>query len=205
MSKKLTILVDLDSITADLQEKWYEAYNAEYDDNITNDDILTWDTHKYVKPECGKRIYKYFTPSLFKSLNPIKGAIKGLKALVDAGHEVVFVTASPKGCSEAKFSWVKEHCPFIKEVIMAHKKYLILGDVLIDDSPSNIISYREHHPHANIFTIAYPYNESVEGLTDLRLGSWRDTEAAWEGFVKAIEELAFNSETGDSKPSHVTE
>ena len=63
-NEKLTILVDMDSIAADLQEKWYGAYNKRYNDTITVDDILSWDTHKYVKPECGKKIYKYFTPSI---------------------------------------------------------------------------------------------------------------------------------------------
>lgn len=203
--KKLTILVDLDSITANLQEKWYEAYNKEYNDNITCDDILTWDTHLYVKKECGKSIYKYFTPQLFASLNPIAGAIPALKALVNTGHEVVFVTASPQFCADAKFAWVKKHCPFIKEVIMAHKKYLIQGDVLIDDSPSNIRTYREHHPNANIFTIAYPYNKAVAKHTDLRLGSWKNPEVAWKGFVEAIEELSYNRYVSDTEEcSHIT-
>lgn len=184
----------MDSITADLQKSWYAAYNKDYNDNITNDDILTWDTHLYVKPECGKKIYSYFRPKMFAELEPIAGAIPALRKLVEAGHEVVFVTASPHGCADAKFAWAKKHCPFIDEVIMSHKKYLVHGDVLIDDSPKNIKAYRTVHPNANIFTIAYPYNKDVAKYTDLRLGSWREPEVAWEAFVEAIEELSFNEE-----------
>lgn len=193
--EKLTILCDMDSISADLQRSWYGAYNEEYDDSITVDDILTWDTHKYVKKECGKAIYKYFTPELFRNLKPIVGAIEGLRRLVNAGHQVIFLTHSPVGCRDVKEAWAKEHFPFVSEMICANSKYLINGDVLIDDSPKNIIEYRQHHPNTNIFTIAYPYNEEVESLTDLRLGSWRDTEVAWAGFVEAIEEITFNRAT----------
>ena len=77
---------------------------------------------------------------------------------------------------------------------MAHKKYWVQVDVLIDDFPKSIRQYREVHPNANIFTIAYPYNEDVAKYTDLRLGSWRDPEVAWEAFVEAIDELSYNKE-----------
>lgn len=194
--KKLTILVDMDSIVANLQEKWYAAYNEEWDDNIGPDDIMSWETHLYVKPECRKKIYSYFTPELFRSLNPIPGSVATLKKWVEMGHEVVFVTATPWGCADAKFEWAREHFPFLTshEIIMAHRKYLVHGDVFIDDSPGNIAAYRHHHGNrAKIFTIAYPYNQKVEHLCDLRLGSWNNPEVAWRGFAKAVDKLAKTS------------
>ena len=205
-SEKLTILVDMDSIVADLQGSWYAAYNEEYNDNLSMDDIHSWDTHKYVKPECGKDIYKYFTPEMFSSLKPIRGAQKALKRLVHAGHTVLFLTHSPYGCRDAKEAWAKEHFPFVTELGCMKSKFLVNSDVFIDDSPANIKLYRQHHPNANIFSIAYPYNKEVEGLLDLRLGSWRNPEEAWNGFVEAIEEISFNRSTTCSleELSHIT-
>jgi 5'(3')-deoxyribonucleotidase len=188
--KKLTILCDLDSIAANLMGEWLARYNRDYKDQITPDDIKTWDTHLYVKPDCGKAIYNYFTPDLFYSLQPIDGAVEGLKQLVDAGHEVCFVTATPQGCADAKYQWVSEHFPFMHnthDMVMTHRKYLIHGDVFIDDSPSNIREYRFRHHHTQIYTIAYPYNQHVASLCNVRAGSWDNTEAAWESFVRGIE------------------
>lgn len=196
--KYLDILIDLDSITNNLLEKWLGLYNADYDDYLSPVDILTWDTHLYVKPECGVKIYHYFTPELFLSLDPMPGAVDAITDLHDMGHNITFVTATPWGCADAKYTWCKEHFPFLthKDVIMAHKKYLVTGDVLIDDSPSNILEYRHHHSNAKIFTIAYPYNQGVADLCDLRLGAWDDTRAAWDGFVDEITYMTSKLEGG---------
>ena len=183
----------MDSIVANLQEKWFGAYNEEWDDDLTPDKVLSWSTHLYVKPECRKKLYSYFTPELFRTLNPIPGAIPTIRKWKEQGHEVVFVTATPWGCADAKYDWAREHFPFMTnhEIIMAHKKYLVHGDVFIDDSPGNITAYRSHHgKNAKIFTIAYPYNQAVEHLCDLRLGSWDNPEPAWKGFAKAVDKLA---------------
>ena len=183
----------MDSIVANLQEKWFAAYNEEWDDNLTPDDVLSWSTHLYVKPECRKKLYGYFTPELFRSLNPIDGAVKTIRKWKVAGHEVVFVTATPWGCADSKYEWAREHFPFLTnhEVIMAHKKYLISGDILIDDSPGNITAYRARHgKSAKIFTIAYPYNKEVEHLCDIRTGSWDNPVVAWEAFDKVVGDLS---------------
>jgi 5'-nucleotidase len=191
--KKLTILIDLDSITADLQTPWYARYNKDWQDNITPEDILTWDTHLHVKPECGKRIYGYFNSHLFKSLEPTEGSQETIRKWYDAGHEIVFVTATPWACADAKYEWVHQHFSFLTyhDVIMAHKKHLVSGDVLIDDSPKNIRKHRETHgTSVALLTIAYPYNKEVESLLDVRAGSWNDTESAWKAFDKFINKLA---------------
>ena len=191
MSNKLTILVDMDSIMVNLQKEWYRRYNADYDDNLTPDDILTWDTHLYVKPECRRKIYSYFTPEMFRSLEPIDGAIGKIKKWKKQGHHVYIVSAPPWGCADAKYEWMREYAPFItsRDIILAHPKFLVKGDVLIDDSPNNISKYRQAWPESKIFTIAYAYNKDVEDLTDIRAGSWDSTEEAWEEFDKQIEIL----------------
>lgn len=194
--KKLNILVDLDSISNNLLVKWLSEYNRDYDDNLTPDDIMSWDTHLYVKPECGKKIYGYFTPELFLDLDPLEGAVEAIKTLFEDGHNITFVTATPWGCADAKYTWCRKHFPFLTshDVIMAHKKYLVNGDVLIDDSPKNIREFRGvNGSSVKIYTIAYPYNKDVTNLCDLRLGSWRNPKEAWEGFTQGIKDLAADS------------
>jgi 5'(3')-deoxyribonucleotidase len=55
--KKLTIISDLDEIAAGLLVKWIGRYNADHDDDVTIDDVVTHELHAHVK--IGKDIYKY--------------------------------------------------------------------------------------------------------------------------------------------------
>ena len=191
--KRLTILCDLDSIVVDLQTKWYAVYNEKYNDNITVDDITDWEVHKFVSDECGTKIYNMLTPKLFDVLDPLDGAIEALDELYQAGHEIVFITASPLGCADAKISWVTKHIKWAthKNVIIGHKKHLVKGDVLIDDSPANLHLHKLNNPETKLLTISYPYNEEVDDICDVRSGSWRDTRTFWKDAVKFIEELSY--------------
>ena len=184
--KRLTILVDMDEIVADLYSEWLSRYNEKWDDNLTKDDILTWETHKYVKPECGKKIYSFFRPDMFDDLEVIPGSKQVLGELNRLGHKIVFVTASPRGCADAKCQWAVKNFKFIDypDIITAKKKYLVQGDVFIDDAPHNIREYRYHHPKALICTMAYAYNEEVAGLANVR-EDWKDPKAAWATFGAA--------------------
>ncbi len=197
MSKKLTILIDMDSITCDLMEAWLGKYNEDYNDNVTIDDIKSWDTHKYVKKECGRRMYRYLTSDLYTRLKPLPGAIDAITYLRKK-HHVVWVTAAPSGSADAKVQWIKDHFPGAKknDVCICDQKHLVKGDIFIDDSPSNIRNYKKAWPGAKAMTIAYPYNEEVAHLTDVRAGSWKDTEAAWKAFVTSIDNLAIQVDMG---------
>ena len=89
MKKKQIIAMDVDSVVADLGTAWLNRYNRDYNDNMTNENILSWDTHKYVKPECGKKIYEYIEdPSLYDEVLPICGSLWAMDALSDKSDHV---------------------------------------------------------------------------------------------------------------------
>jgi len=189
--KNLTILVDLDSIVANLQNEWYKRYNKDWDDDLDPQDIREWDVHKFVKKECGTKMYEYLTPELFESLKPIPGAVEALTKLHWDEHDITFVTASPEHCADAKVAWVKKYFPMFtrKDIIIAHKKWMVKGDVFIDDSPDNLKAYHQHWPKAKLITIGYPYNYEVKDFVDLRAGDWNNLKEAWEEIVEFIESL----------------
>lgn len=176
----------MDSIVADLQTPWFDKYNQDYDDNLQPSDILTWDVHKYVKPECGEKIYHYFRPDLFRNLAPIENSVASLRRLCEGGHHVYFLTSPPRGCADAKYAWAEEYFPFIKGTIMAKDKFLVQGDVFIDDAPHNVREWYRHNRESHILTIAYPYNKIAGALTNLRL----PCEVAWPGFGVYIRKIA---------------
>lgn len=185
----MRILLDLDSTLNNLLQKWLGDYNADYNDNKTITDIKGWHLHKYVKPECGKDIYKYLGyRGYFSSLIPLPGSKEFVETL-RRNHDVCIVTASSnRGPFEErdKLNWVSKHYGFDKyDFITTHSKWLVAGDILIDDGPHNAQEYRDTWPKAGVLTIQYPYNEEC-GAYDFIAGNWDNTEAAFKSLYDWI-------------------
>lgn len=161
------ILVDVDSTVADLMTEWLRRYNIDYRDNLSAEHITDWDMTQFVKREA--KIYDYLKlPSLYHSVNPIKGAKKGVDYLREMGWRVVFVSAGLWNANK-KFEWLKKH-GFLaseKDFVVAYDKSLVQGDVLIDDKIDNIKDFRGA---GILFT--QPWN--TNWVTGRRMDSWRE-------------------------------
>lgn len=169
-------------------DKWLADYNAEYNDNLKIEDLLSWDTHEYAKER--EEIYSILQrPGFFRDLKPLPGAIQGLIKLIAAGHEIVIVSAGmyPINLGE-KFEWCREHLYFInkKNIVFAHNKHYIPADAIIDDGPHIAEAYRKAHPEAKVIGIEYPYNVSAKEHYTLLVPSYKDTKSAWEQIVSFL-------------------
>lgn len=190
--RKLEILCDLDSVVADLMTPWLSVYNKDYSDNLKLENILAWDTHLFVKPECGIKLYDYLTPDLFDSLEPLPGAVQAVN-LMSRYHQVHFVTAAPGGTESAKVAWVKRLFPQLgRNIIICKDKWKVAGDVLIDDADSNLVAYKNRWPEARTVTMTYCYNckEDAVPSIDFQAASGFDTETAWKqiiGYISFLE------------------
>ena len=195
-TEPLTILVDMDGIISALHKKWLDTYNAEHGTSFCVGDITTWDTHTALK--CAPRdIYSIIErPGFFLDIEPLPGAVKSLKYLVDAGHKVRVLSASSKYAASDKMEWVEKYLPFLsfKDVILAYSKDWVCGDVLIDDGPHNLTAYQDAWSDSLVVGIKYPYNESLQGRmvegnpTPIFLADgWNDPEAAWAAILDRIE------------------
>lgn len=143
------VYVDVDDTTLDLHGEWVtNRYNNDYNDNLTRRDVKTWELHKFVKPECGRKIYDYLNdPDLYKSVKPLPGAIEGIEKIRSLGWRVIFLTAyfnTPKIEALHNYGLLKEY-PYNDgrwhtacDVVMANDKTLLKGDMLIDDKTDNI-------------------------------------------------------------------
>ena len=82
MTNKEIIAVDVDDVTLDLVGTWLQKYNKDYKDNLTKNQILEWNVQKFVKPECGAKIFDYIeNPKIYGDMPPLKGAIEGVRFL----------------------------------------------------------------------------------------------------------------------------
>ena len=180
-TKQLTLLLDMDSVCADLLTVWLYEYNKTYDDNLTADKIVTWDWAHLTKCAAADLYKLTEKPGFFRNLPVMPGAIEVTTRLQQKGHIMFFVTAVPYTTPTAlydKSQWVIEHMPHIgpKNVIAAHKKDMIRGDLLLDDSPRNLSEFGK-------IKVAYDYPYNREAKADYRIRDWFE-------FEKLVDELA---------------
>jgi 5'-nucleotidase len=182
--KKISIAVDLDSTLNNLDEVWIlQDYNKLYNDNLTAEDMVRWETHTYVKPECGKKIYDILAqPGYFKNLGIKDQWTMQTFDWLYAHFDVYIVSSCHPDSVADKIAWMKEHFPQFdeKKFIACHHKGLINTDYLIDDGPHNIEAFKQKG-----ILIDAAYNRHLDekeyGFT--RVKNWRDIRWYFESVL----------------------
>lgn len=206
----MNIAVDVDEVVASLIPAWLNAYNGDYNDSLTSDEIISWSIHDFVKPSCGRKIYEYLTPQLYDVVEPVAGALEGILKLRELGHRVLFVTSTPQGCEGAKLAWLKRH-GFLSDgglygdgrvypdYIDCSDKNLIKADLLIDDRIENVLGFsgpamlfdRPHNRTALVSGIkqsVYDWADVVESIGGVS-GWIHPTEQKYPWQVKGYREI----------------
>jgi 5'-nucleotidase len=133
--------VDVDEVCAHTLEVWLRRYNRAYADSLVIADITDWDLRKFVRPECGAKIFDILTEKdFYEEVAPMEGFAEGVKSLRDANATVVYVSSCVPRTLDQKMEWLSIHDPNMKwqDVILCYHKNLLRLDVLIDDAPKNL-------------------------------------------------------------------
>lgn len=178
-----TLLIDMDSVLVDLMTEWHYRYNIDYNDSLHVSKIDSWHMERYVKPECGLKIYDYLhQPGLFAKLKPLPGAIETFTRLYEK-YPMFIVTTSPHTAFQDKLLWLETNLPWFPttRVIFTHHKEQIRGDLLFDDSPVNLSQFQATGRVA--VAMDYPYNRS---LICPRVTNWLEFEEQLPLFLKGV-------------------
>ena len=157
--KKLRILVDMDEVLDNLLDGWVAYLNERYGVHADAKDIRQWSltcVFPFLTEE--ETIQPLYEDAFHASLAPKPHSVEYLHKMISDGHEVFVVTAaSVYQTVPAKMDWLFAHYPYLswENVMIARRKQLIQGDVLIDDGIHNLEG-------GNYFKILYdcPYNQS---------------------------------------------
>jgi 5'(3')-deoxyribonucleotidase len=177
-----TTLIDMDDTILHLVQQCVEIFNAEHGTSYTKADLTGWD-HPAVEGTLNR-------PHLFRDLLPYEGAVENIERLRARRPQmrILFLT-SPWGPESAvhKYEWLRRYFPWSshRDVFLAHEKFRVAGDFLVDDSPKHLRRWSKHWPSCRALCVAQPYNTDVpDGV--LRFEGWQDTARAWTGIVDFI-------------------
>ncbi|MBO7364928.1 MAG: hypothetical protein J6U26_06340 [Lachnospiraceae bacterium] len=181
----MVILVDMDDTIEHLLVPWTECLNRKYGKNVRLTDVKCWNMQVTYPDLTTEEIFSPLDEdSFWDAVTPIEGAPEALKRLMDRGHEVYIVTATPYQSVAAKMERVLfRYFPFIRwdHVIVASNKQMIRADVLVDDGYHNLLggSYRKILMDAQCNRM---YDEKKAGM--FRVKDWAEAERLileWEG------------------------
>ena len=173
----MTILVDMDDTIEQLLKAWVRDVNEKYGRDVALEDVRSWDVSKAFPGLSFEQVYEIPTlPGFWKTVEPVPGAADVLKRLMDAGHEVLIVTATeceavPEKMNELLFRYF----PFLSwdQVIITRVKQRIRGDVLIDDGVHNLLG----GDYVKILMTA-PHNRDFDAEANgmIRVSGWEEIE-----------------------------
>jgi 5'(3')-deoxyribonucleotidase len=127
--QKLTIYIDMDGVLCNFDKAAQEMKEK-----------LPFETE--LKPsatyESLDKGFKFDEVLDFSMFEPIPEALDSVQKIIDMGHEVYIATTPPWNHPDAwgqKRDWVEKHLPALKrKMFLTHRKDLLIGDILIDDS-----------------------------------------------------------------------
>ena len=169
--KNNIVLVDVDDVVANLVEHWLSIYNDIAKDTVVVNDITDWDIAKFVKPDWKGGIYDILRrPNLYDGVEPVDGALDGVKRLINAGYRIVYVTAPVIETAGSKYFWLRTNgFPITQDnYVEAKDKSLIRGDFMIDDGVHNI----ETTCAGDTLLFSKPWNRDYTG--SVRVKNWKE-------------------------------
>lgn len=137
---KPIVLVDVDDVTADWTAMFEVLLRRDYPHitPLAREALTHFYKEELYPPEHRADILKMMhTPGFYRNLDPIPGAIEGVKELASR-YEVFFCSApflTHDTCASEKIAWIAEHfgTDWTRRLILASDKTMAHGDVLIDD------------------------------------------------------------------------
>jgi len=170
----MIIFCDMDGVVANIIDNWLTQYNKEWNDNLTSSCITGWDLKNFVKPECGSKIEDIIhKENFFLDATVYPGSQEYLKKIVDDGHDVFFATSSPIYMYPLieKHLWIDKYFSFIgsRKVVCLKNKWLLRGNVLIDDYEFNLENFNGHK-----ILLRQPWNENINDIKYKIANGWEN-------------------------------
>jgi len=170
MKKDLIALVDVCDVAVDLHNETMRLAEL----NLPLDKIIEWDMFNQISEKECKRVLSLFdSPEFWKDLPPVPGVHDGIRALQNDGYRVVWVTSPWFSCpnwENIRRDWLNRHFGTTHhDVIFTSSKYLVKGDIFIDDRPKHVRMWQAANPNGEAWLFDGFFNRHFDWP---RRGRW---------------------------------
>lgn len=186
---KRRILCDVDGVWADFLATSFDIIHQLSGHRYLPADLHDWDLFETVPRTFEGGFYDAWKkPGTCLSIPVIPGSHEGVKGLQARGD--LFVVTSPMNevptWTHERDTWLERHFGIPhKHIVHTSAKFLVTGDVLIEDKPSNLQAWLEHHPTGFGILWTHPYNEKINlGPRVHRARTWEDVYAILDAAPK---------------------
>ena len=185
----MRFFVDLDNTVAETSIFEYEMLRNWYPKlkKINKEDIIFDNLRKYIKHilDLDEKKIKFLVNEIYsnkwfwENIPVMENSVEVLKN-ISKKNDIFFATSTFnfggeekffEGCLVGKLNWIKKNFPFIslKNVIYTDTKYLLKGDYLIEDKPSQLKEFE-----GKKVLMDFPYNRNTNDF--IRVNNWKEIE-----------------------------
>ena len=181
-SRPRRVGIDVDGVLADLLTPLMSIVSELLQKDVGVGHVETWDLDdlfakhdaSHLVPELWKRAG---SPGFCRTLSPYPGAVEGVAALRQAGADLFIVTSPLHDAAtwtHDREVWLHTHFGIDRRhVVHCHAKRVFSGAMLVDDKPSNILTWGEEHGFDGAVLWDQSWNQDARDERLQRTSSWK--------------------------------
>ena len=195
MFKPLNIQVDIDDVLMPCTGPAADIVREKYGYDISYEKVNAW-AFTSMPPEIGKAMFEVILSQEFhEGQRPAPGAVEFIDKLLERGHNPIMFSAVGPDQMGFRAKKISEffHIPS-KNVILGGWKTLMAADLIIDDSPDNILDSKCRYR----LKMEHPWNLSCNQVPSVKAWDYDAALAYVDKIAGAPEQAAFPAATSGS-------
>ena len=173
----MVILIDLDGVVVDIESGLLALWQQRYNEQLyTPRSREKFPLAHGCSADVAEKVHAMLRePGFFKNLPPMPGAVAALEQLRKK-HDCYIVTSPGTTMQYAptdKFAWVERYLGeyYLRHLIITPAKYMVQGDILIDDKP---LLYKEDQASWEHVLYDWKYNQHIDDKRRMTWANWRE-------------------------------
>lgn len=162
-NKNFRILIDMDDTITNFLEEVINEYNKTYGTSHSIDEVTEW----VIPSSFEHGLFSVLElTNILTMITPKLDSIEYINKWIDEGYDVFIVSdcCNRYQSYRDKLKWLKTYIPKfdLSHFIPCKEKYVISGDVLIDDNLDNLEKWSLHNPYGMDLLMTAQHNKGIQ-------------------------------------------